>query len=109
VFAYIAVRSGISSLPRGVNWLQIVAVAMLAGIGFTVALFITGLAYEGDSLEVFDTQARMGILLASFIASILGLWMLSRATQQEPEDQPDPLQETERQKTQMSQVPSEVK
>jgi NhaA family Na+:H+ antiporter len=109
VFAYIAVRSGISSLPRGVTWSHIVAVAMLAGIGFTVALFITGLAYEGDALEVFDTQARMGILLASFIASILGLWMLSRATQQEPEDQPDPLQETERQKTQMSQVTSEVK
>ena len=105
VFAYIAVRSGISSLPRGVAWSQIVAVAMLAGIGFTVALFITGLAYEGDALEVFDTQARMGILLASFIASILGLFMLSRATQQET----DSLQETERKKTQMSQIPSEVK
>jgi NhaA family Na+:H+ antiporter len=109
LFTYIAVRSGISSLPRGVNWSQIAAVAMLAGIGFTVALFITGLAYEGEALAVFDTQARMGILLASFIASILGLWMLSRATQQEPEDQPDPLQETERQNRQISPVPSEVK
>jgi NhaA family Na+:H+ antiporter len=109
VFAYIAVRSGISSLPRGVTWSHIVAVAMLAGIGFTVALFITGLAYEGDGLAIFDTQARMGILLASLIASILGLWLLSRATRPETSDQHDSLQEIERQNRQVSQIPSEVK
>ena len=80
LFSWLAIHFGVSTLPRGVNWLQMVAVAMLAGIGFTVALFITGLAYKGDGLEVFDTQARMGILLASLIASILGLAMLSRAT-----------------------------
>lgn len=80
VATWIAVRSGISSLPRGVNWSQIVAVAMLAGIGFTVALFITGLAFEGDELAVLDTQARMGILIASLAASIIGIVMLARAT-----------------------------
>jgi NhaA family Na+:H+ antiporter len=80
LFSWLAIRFGVSPLPRGVSWPQMVAVAMLAGIGFTVALFITGLAYKGDGLEVFDTQARMGILLASLIASILGLAMLSRAT-----------------------------
>jgi NhaA family Na+:H+ antiporter len=85
VFAWIAVKSGISTLPRGVTWPQMVAVAMLAGIGFTVALFITGLAYEGDGLEVFDTQARMGILLASLIASILGVILLSRSTRPSPD------------------------
>ena len=80
VATWIAVRSGISSLPRGVNWNQIVAVSMLAGIGFTVALFITGLAFEGDELAVLDTQARMGILIASLVASIIGIVMLARAT-----------------------------
>lgn len=80
VATWIAVRSGISSLPRGVNWSQIVAVSMLAGIGFTVALFITGLAFEGDELAVLDTQARMGILIASLAASIIGIVMLARAT-----------------------------
>jgi NhaA family Na+:H+ antiporter len=80
VATWIAVRSGISSLPRGVNWNQIVAVAMLSGIGFTVALFITGLAFEGDELAVLDTQARMGILIASLAASIIGIVMLARAT-----------------------------
>ena len=85
-FAWIAVKSGISSLPRGVTWPQILSVAMMAGIGFTVALFITGLAYEGEGLEVFDTQARMGILLASLIASVLGAVMLSRSTRPPSDD-----------------------
>lgn len=80
LFSWVAVRTGISTLPRNVTWPMMVAVAMFAGIGFTVALFITGLAYDGDSLEVFDTQARMGILLASLVASVLGCVMLLRAT-----------------------------
>ncbi len=80
LFSWAAVRLGISTLPRNVTWPMMTAVAMFAGIGFTVALFITGLAYDGDSLEVFDTQARMGILLASLVASVLGCVMLLRAT-----------------------------
>ena len=86
LFTWIAVKSGISTLPRNVTWSQVVAVSMLAGIGFTVALFITGLAYEGDGLEIFDTQARMGILLASFIASIVGVLLLSRSTRSSSND-----------------------
>ncbi len=79
-FAWAAVKAGFCTLPRGVTWPQVVAVAMLAGIGFTVALFITGLAFEGDALEALDTQARMGILLASLIASIVGVLLLARST-----------------------------
>lgn len=80
LFSWLAVRFGICPLPRGVTWSQMISVSMLAGIGFTVALFITGLAYEGAEHEVFDTQARMGILLASLIASILGVVLLARST-----------------------------
>jgi len=83
LFSWLAVRFGVSPLPRGVTWPQLVAVSMLAGIGFTVALFITGLAFEGEEFEVLDTQARMGILLASLIASILGVILLARATRPE--------------------------
>ena len=90
-FAWLAVKSGISTLPRGTTWSQMIAVAMLAGIGFTVALFITGLAYAGDDLEVFDTQARMGILLASLIASVLGVILLSRSTRPSSDDNNDAL------------------
>jgi len=88
MFAFIAVKSGISTLPRNVTWPQVVAVAMLAGIGFTVALFITGLAFEGEDL--LDTQARMGILLASLIASLVGVFLLSRSTRPAPTDDGEP-------------------
>lgn len=80
LFSFAAVKAGICSLPRSVTWPQVVAASMLAGIGFTVALFITGLAFEGDELALLDTQARMGILFASLVASIGGLIILSITT-----------------------------
>jgi len=84
VASWIAVRSGFCTLPSNVTWPMIVAVAMMAGIGFTVALFITGLAFDGDALNVFDTEARMGILAASLAAAIGGLALLRWATKDEP-------------------------
>ncbi len=102
LFSWLAVHFGICPLPRGVTWPQMIAMSMLAGIGFTVALFITGLAFEGEELEVFDTQARMGILLASLIASILGAVLLARATR--PENTVEASDTDE-----MSAVPAEVK
>jgi len=79
-FSFAAVKSGLTSLPQGVTWPMVTAVGMLAGIGFTVSLFITGLAFDGDGLEALDQQARLGILAASFIASVGGLFLLDRAT-----------------------------
>ncbi len=84
VFSYFAVRSGLCTLPRNVTWPMVVAVAMMAGIGFTVALFITGLAFAGDDLAVLNTQARMGILAASLLAAVGGAALLSRATKEDP-------------------------
>lgn len=84
LFSFVAVKAGICELPRGVTWPQVVAMSLLAGIGFTVALFITGLAFEGAELELLDTQARMGILFASLIASVVGLGALA-ATTKSPE------------------------
>ena len=95
-FTFAAVKSGICELPKGITWMMVTAVGMLAGIGFTVSLFITGLAFEGDALELLDTQARLGILLASLIASVLGLILLDRstrsvaATPEEPDTVPTP-------------------
>ena len=85
LFAWFAVRSGLSVLPRSVTWPMVVAVAMLAGIGFTVALFITGLAFEGEELALLDTNGRIGILVASFMASVGGLALLARSTRTEPD------------------------
>jgi len=73
--AWLAVRSGIAVLPAQVTWRQIVGVGALAGIGFTVSLFITGLAY--DTAELTDA-AKLAVLGASFAASMLGTSILYR-------------------------------
>jgi NhaA family Na+:H+ antiporter len=76
-FAWLAVRSGVARLPTGVNWRQIHAVSVLAGIGFTMSLFVAGLAYRDPS---FVSSAKLGILVASGIATVVGLFLLWRAT-----------------------------
>jgi NhaA family Na+:H+ antiporter len=72
-FTFIMVRFGLSSLPERATWKHIVGVALLAGVGFTMSLFISGLAF--DHAE-FVEQAKYGILLASLTSGILGLIML---------------------------------
>ena len=86
LFTYLAVKSKFCTLPHGIKWDQVVAVGMLAGIGFTVSLFITGLAFNQEGQEALDTQARLGILAASFIASTVGLWLLARSSKGPAED-----------------------
>ncbi len=76
---YLAVKSKACTLPNGVTWPQEVAVALLAGIGFTVALFITSLAYSDEAIV---TQAKMGILVASTLAAVLGAGLLHHSTRE---------------------------
>lgn len=72
--AWIAVRLGAASLPRGVSWSQVAGVGLLAGIGFTVALFIAALAFEDAALVA---GAKIGILVASALATLLGVAILA--------------------------------
>ncbi|MFX0084406.1 MAG: Na+/H+ antiporter NhaA [Candidatus Hodarchaeota archaeon] len=72
---WLAVKSGITSLPSGLTWTHIIGVSMLAGIGFTMALFIGNLAIT-DS--VLLTMQKFSILIASFVAGILGVAILSQ-------------------------------
>ena len=67
--AWLAVRLGWGALPEGVTWPQMYAVGWLAGIGFTMSLFISRLAF-GDN-EVLDT-AKIGVLTASIISGLVG-------------------------------------
>lgn len=85
LFCWIMVRYKISSLPEGANWKHIAGVALLAGIGFTMSLFISGLAF-GD--PVLINQAKYGILIASIIAGILGTIVLKRVGQSSEIQQP---------------------
>src|SRR5918994_2325816 len=76
LFAWLAVKSGISELPGGVTWLHIYGAAWLAGIGFTMSLFLSDLAFADSPL--LDI-AKLGILTASLIAGVAG-WSIIRRT-----------------------------
>ena len=70
---WLAVRLGIGSLPTGVNWPQVLGVGMLAGIGFTVAIFVAGIAFDDPAL---DDRAKIGVFAASLLAGIVGYLFL---------------------------------
>lgn len=73
LFSFIAVSLGLCALPGDLKWKQIIGVGFLAGIGFTMSIFITLLAF--DQNELF-TQSKIAILIASFAAGILGyVWL----------------------------------
>jgi NhaA family Na+:H+ antiporter len=74
LFAWLAVRSGVSELPEGIGWRHIYGAGWLAGIGFTMSLFISDLAFSEDSLV---ETAKLGILCASLIAGVVG-WTILR-------------------------------
>ncbi|MDC9819922.1 Na+/H+ antiporter NhaA [Pectobacterium polonicum] len=71
LFSWLTIRLGYARLPVGVHFNQIVAVSMLCGIGFTMSIFITLLAFSGGDEELI-TYAKLGILLASGLAALLG-------------------------------------
>jgi NhaA family Na+:H+ antiporter len=73
LFSWLAVRLGLAQLPHGVQWRQIYGLGWLGGIGFTMSLFITELAFEETQLQ---DQAIMGILTASLIAGVCGYFIL---------------------------------
>ena len=86
LFTWVSVKLKIAKLPHFVTHFQVVAVSVLAGIGFTVALFITALAFPEDdgvfasmAEMIASSDAKIGILVASVVAMIVGLALLSKA------------------------------
>jgi NhaA family Na+:H+ antiporter len=76
-FARAAVRAGLAQMPPGVSWKQLNAVGLLAGIGFTVSIFISSLAFD-DATQLMEAKAA--VLGASLIAGVLGYVTLREAT-----------------------------
>jgi Na+:H+ antiporter, NhaA family len=74
LFAWLAVKLGVSELPVGINWRHVYGGGWLGGIGFTMSLFITDLAFSNGSLV---DAAKLGILAASLIAGVIG-WAILR-------------------------------
>lgn len=78
LFSYLAVLLRVAKLPAGVNFKQIFAIAVLCGIGFTMSVFIAGLAF-GSNNDLLSL-AQLGILLGTLISAIVGYFLLKWAT-----------------------------
>ncbi len=81
--AWAAKRLNIGDLPDGVSWSHVLGAGALAGIGFTVSLFVAGLAFDEPAIT---DEAKIGILAASAIAAVVGAVLLSRSSTVERTD-----------------------
>jgi NhaA family Na+:H+ antiporter len=88
-FSYLAVKSGLVKLPEGLSWAHVAGLSAIAGIGFTMSLFIGTLAFNsGDLLN----EVRIGVLLGSTVSALAGYFFLRAVLGQdkggETEDRP---------------------
>jgi NhaA family Na+:H+ antiporter len=74
IFSYLGIKSKLASLPENINFKQIIGVAVLSGVGFTMSLFISGLAF-GDSAAYLNS-AKIGIIAGSLASGIVGYLIL---------------------------------
>jgi len=80
LFAWLAVRAGLAELPAALSWRAIHAVSWLGGIGFTMSLFVAGLAFPDGALV---DESKVGIFAASVAAGLAG-WLLVRRVLRQP-------------------------
>jgi NhaA family Na+:H+ antiporter len=92
-FAWLAVRSGVAQLPVGVTWRHLQGAAALAGIGFTMALFIGSLAFPEPTM--FE-QAKVAILGGSFVSALVARALFVRAYAAAEESRPAPVPDQSR-------------
>ncbi|MEX1194191.1 MAG: Na+/H+ antiporter NhaA [Dehalococcoidia bacterium] len=86
---WLAVRLGVASLPRSMNWGHVLGVGLLGGVGFTVALFINELALDGPDLI---EEGKLGILAGSLLSAVLGfsaLWLSTSRRRPKTGGEPD--------------------
>jgi len=81
-FTWAAVKTGIAKLPFNVGWLEIYGLSVLTGIGFTMSLFISSLAFEEGATNL--NADRLGILAGSFASALLGYVVLYFALRNKP-------------------------
>ena len=75
---WLMVRAAWADKPSEANWAQVLGVSVLCGIGFTMSLFIGGLAFEGQD-PGYQVRVKLGVLGGSVLAAVLGAWILARA------------------------------
>ena len=79
MFAWLSVRTRLAMLPSELSWRNILGAGCLCGIGFTMAIFIAGLAFPGDLQTGLLSASKVGVLLGSIISAGLGALLLIRA------------------------------
>ncbi|MBO5700662.1 MAG: Na+/H+ antiporter NhaA [Bacteroidales bacterium] len=77
LFSLAAVKMRIAELPQGTNWKQIFALGIIAGIGFTMSIFIDGLAFSNENLINIGKAAILGTSLVAALAGCLAVYMTS--------------------------------
>ena len=81
---YLMVRTGLGRLPPGVSWAGVCLIGLLAGIGFTMSIFISLLAFQDENLL---NAAKLGVIMGSVLAACLGLsWGALRVRNKEPKE-----------------------
>jgi len=75
-FTWVSVKMGLGKLPSESNWLQLYGISILAGIGFTMSLFLSTLTFEGT---IYETASRQGVIIGSLISTIAGVFILIMA------------------------------
>jgi NhaA family Na+:H+ antiporter len=83
LFSWIGVKLGIAALPKRVTWPHVVGVAFLGGIGFTMSLFIAGLAFGAGEL---NEAAKLGVLLGSALSGVTGALLIVRTRRHKSAD-----------------------
>ncbi|MBT2623262.1 MULTISPECIES: Na+/H+ antiporter NhaA [Chryseobacterium] len=78
LFSFIAIKLKLSSLPHNSSWAHMLGVGLLAGIGFTMSIFIALLSFKNE-IEIQD-EAKFAILIASFLSAVLGVTILSMSS-----------------------------
>ena len=72
LLTFLAEKLGIATRPNGVTWIEILGAGALGGIGFTMSMFVTNLAFSGEHALIATDVAKISILIASLTAGILG-------------------------------------
>jgi NhaA family Na+:H+ antiporter len=75
---WLMVRSGLAEQPSESSWMQLFGVSLVCGIGFTMSLFIGGLAFEGQDPS-YELRVKLGVLCGSLLAATLGSLVLLKA------------------------------
>ncbi|MCB9364885.1 MAG: Na+/H+ antiporter NhaA [Flavobacteriales bacterium] len=83
LFSYLGIKFKITELPRGVNFKQILGIAAIAGVGFTMSIFMANLAFDGNLISI--NSVKVGVIIGSLISGIIGYFIL-RVTSKMPKE-----------------------